>query len=81
MKLYTVKVDFDFVVVANDETEAQVMARSYAGDAFGDISKYDLDFDVYEGVPADGWDDECIPYGGDGNTRTGEYKNGDDNAP
>lgn len=74
MKLYTVTVEFDFVVVAEDEDEAREVAQSNVRQALSDISSYDLNYIVEPGVHAYGWDDQCIPYGGDGNTRTGEYK-------
>lgn len=73
-KLYTVRVSYDFVVVAEDLNDADLIARSNARDAFTDIGMFDVDIDVEEGVGAYGWDDECIPYGGDGMTTTGEYK-------
>lgn len=79
MRLYTVKVSYDFVVVADSDREAEGVARGYAKDALSDMSIHDVDVDVVEGVSAWGWDDECIPYGGDGNTRTGEYR-GDTNG-
>jgi hypothetical protein len=72
-KLYTVKVTFDYVVVADDENDADMVGRGYIRDALGDMSIHDVDLEVTEGVDAWGWDDDCIPYGGDGNTRTGEY--------
>jgi hypothetical protein len=74
MKLFTAKVSFDFVVVAEDESHAYVIARDSAREALGDMPFDAADLDVSPGVHASGWDDECIPYGGDGNTRTGEYK-------
>lgn len=74
MKLYTITVSYDYVVLAEDEDDADNVAREYAKDALFDISQYDIDVGIKEGVHADGWDDECIPYNGDGNTRTGEYK-------
>jgi hypothetical protein len=73
-KLFTVTAHFDFVVVAEDIGDAIEVAQQSARDALSDISSFDLDFDVHPGVHANGWDDECIPYGGDGNTRTGEYR-------
>ena len=72
--LYTVRLTIDYVVVADSEKEADEVAREMSTQALGDLSRYDLDIDVLPGVMADGWDDDCIPYGGDGNTRTGEYK-------
>lgn len=74
MKLYTVSVGFDFVVVADDGKEAYRVARESFKDALGDMSIHDIDLFITNGVTASGWDDECIPYGGDGNTRTIDYK-------
>ena len=73
-KLYTVRVSYDYVVAADNVEDAEVVGRGHAREALGDISIFDADIDVVEGVSAYGWDDECIPYGGDGNKRTGEYK-------
>lgn len=75
-KLYTVTVTYDYVVLAEDENDADAIARGYAKDALGDMSIFDVNVDVQEGVHAQDWDDDCIPYGGDGNTRTGEYLKG-----
>ena len=74
MKLYTVSVGFEFVVVAEDGADAHRVARESIRDALGDVSSNDIDLFVTSGVTASGWDDECVPYGGDGNTRTGDYK-------
>lgn len=80
-KLYTVSVSFDYVVVAEDVNDADLVARGYARDAMGDIGQWDIDIDVVEGVSAVGWDGDCIPYGGDGNTRTKEYLNESQSEP
>ena len=72
-KLYTVKVSFDYVVVADNVHSAYTIGADYARDALSDLSISDCDMDVTEGVHAYKWDGECIPYGGDGNTRTSEY--------
>jgi len=74
LKLYTVKVSFDFVVAANDVHDAYQVGAAEAAEAFRDLSVRDMDMDVTPGATAYKWDDECIPYGGDGNTRTSEYK-------
>ena len=74
-KLYTVTVHFDYVVVADDVNDADAVARGYIKDALSDMSVFDVDVDVEEGVSAYGWDGDCIPYGGDGNTRTKDYQN------
>ncbi len=76
-KLYTVRVSYDYVVVADDENDAYSVGIEAVRDALFDLSVHDVDIDIKEGVSAFGWDNDCIPYGGDGNTRTGEYlKNG-----
>ncbi len=73
-KLYTIRVSYDYVVVADNVEDAEAIGRGYANDALSDVGIFDIDVDVQEGVSAYGWDDDCIPYGGDGNTRTREYK-------
>lgn len=74
-KLYAVRVGYDFVVAADSLGDAYARAPLYVREALGDMSAHDVDIDIdeYDGKNADSWDDECIPYGGDGNTRTGEY--------
>lgn len=73
-KLYTVRVTYDYVVVADSVNDAYAVGQSYIKEALRDMPIQDVDLDVVEGDNAYGWDDECVPYGGDGNTRTGEYK-------
>jgi hypothetical protein len=73
-KLYTITVSYDFVVVGEDVEEAYDNGMYYLREALSDMPRDSVGIDVVPGVHADGWDDECIPYGGDGNTRTGEYK-------
>lgn len=77
MKLYTARVSFDFVVVAQTEHEAFAAALENMKEAFSDLDRYDVDLDIETGVHAYKWDDDCIPYGGDGNTRTSAYKTGE----
>lgn len=74
MKLYTVTVEFDYVVVAESEIDAEKVAQQNIRQALSDISHYDLNYVVTPGATAYGWDGDCIPYGGDGNTRTKDYK-------
>ncbi len=76
MKLYTVNVSFDFVMVADTIENAEREACYYFREAISDMPRSDIEMSVVEGVSATGWDDLCIPYGGDGNTRTSEYKKG-----
>jgi len=71
--LYTVRVSYDYVVAADGVDEAYAIGQSCIKEALYDMPINDVDVDVLEGVHAHGWDNECIPYGGDGNTRTGEY--------
>ena len=72
-KLYTVTVSFDYVVLADDVGDAIDVGRGYIKDALSDMSVHDIDIDAKFGVSAYGWDGMCIPYGGDGNTRTSDY--------
>lgn len=75
-KLYTIKITYDYVVVAEDEKSAYHTGLNSAREALLDLDIHDCDIDVTEGVHAYGWYDDCIPYGGDGNTRTGDYLKG-----
>jgi len=72
--LYTVKVSFDFVLIADDEESAKEKAKVYAADAFADTPEIHMKTDVEYGVSAKGWDGLCIPYGGDGVTTTADIK-------
>jgi hypothetical protein len=74
VKLYTVKVSFDYVVVAEDQHDAYQVGLGYVKDALSDMSIHDVDMEVTSGVSAYGWDDDCLPYGGDGRKRTRDYK-------
>lgn len=72
-KLYTVRVAYDYVVLAEDVHDAYEVGMGYMRDALSDMDRHDVDIDVVEGVKAYNWDGMCVPYGGDGNTRTSEY--------
>lgn len=79
MKLMTVTCHFEYVIVVEDDAEfvdAIDVATETVREAFSDISIFDLDLYVvpYDHYKPNDWDDLCIPYGGDGNTRTSEYK-------
>lgn len=76
LKPYFVEYTVTAVVMAEDETHAFMRAKSYRQDAMNDAD--DIDVFVRSEVKSevdliDGWDMECIPYGGDGNTRIGKY--------
>lgn len=77
MALHKVTVSFDMVVVSadNDTDELEWKARKLIKDAVSDtsLSEYRLEISDYKD-DVEGWDDECLPYGGDGTTRIGEYK-------
>ena len=73
MKPYAVEVSFTMIVMAEDENEAYTVAFDEADDAWRDTS--DKDHTVLGPVRSEddlkrhGWDGQCIPYGGDGETR------------
>lgn len=82
MKLITVRVRFDYVIVVDDDAEFKDkydIALSNLREAARDLSvdEFDAQLYDYEKVKPNGWDDMCIPYGGDGNTRTKEYLTGE----
>jgi hypothetical protein len=74
LKLFTAKITFDFVLVAEDKITAFEVALSEMREAFNDLDRNDVDIDIDPGAHAYKWDDDCLPYGGDGNTRTSAYK-------
>ncbi len=73
-KLYTVKASFDFVMAAESLELAEATAHRHIRDALNDMGEMDVETRVSVGATADGWDGDCIPYGGDGKTRTEDYK-------
>ena len=79
MKLKKVTVTFEYVIVVEDAaTEHDIfwVAATNIKDALNDMSIYDVqyDFEEYTDGSIPDWSDVCIPYGGDGNTTTGQYK-------
>lgn len=73
MKPYAVVVSFNMIVMAMDDADAYQRAQENARDAWGDT--YDPKFEVCENMKTEAdlkrykWDGQCIPYGGDGETR------------
>jgi hypothetical protein len=62
MKLYTVKMSFEFVVVADDEKQAKAAAMENSGDALGMAEYEDIAVELRPGANARGWEDPiCIP--------------------
>ena len=60
-KLWTAKVLFKYVLVADDEQSALVAARAYAGDAWDMTRDDELMVEVRPDVHAPGWDGDCFP--------------------
>lgn len=79
MKIYNVLVTFEttMVVIADDEDEAYVVAVENARQAIDDADERptaNVRGEVtHERHLRDGWDAQCVPYGGDGNTRLCQY--------
>lgn len=76
MKMWNVSYSFTAVVVADNELEAQKVARQYAMEAADDTSG-DLDITVEKEIQShmdfeQGWDGDCIPYGGPTDLRIGD---------
>lgn len=74
MKLFTVTVEFDFVMVANSQADAEAEAFQYVNEAINDLSYHDMFYSAKPGVHAIGWDDDCIPYGAEDESRIRDYK-------
>ena len=75
MPIYNVRVKFEttMVVIADDEDHAYQVAKEEARQAIDD-ERPDPDVNVRGEVTSsrhlrDGWDENCVPYGGGGNTR------------
>ena len=72
MKTYLVEITTYAVVVAEDEDHAKQVATNYKHDVLGDDRNPQVEVEREVTRLEDlehGWDGECIPYGGDGNTR------------
>lgn len=74
MALYVVEISVRTVVQADDDLHAQAVAE----DQFRDIARDErpevsVEHEVFSArcLPS-GWDLDCLPYGGDGNTRLRE---------
>lgn len=75
MKPYLIEITTHAVVMAEDEDHARSVADSYKREAFGDDPNPRIEVECEVAKLQDlehGWDGECIPYGGDGNTRLAE---------
>jgi len=75
MKMYKVELRVVAVVVAEDEAEAYQVAQDFKRDIVADDDCQDITVVGEVACPgdlSDGWDQECIPYGGDGYARVAE---------
>jgi hypothetical protein len=75
-KLYTVTCEFVYVVVADNEKQAKTVACNTAPEAFRDQSWSEMNWMITEGMHADGWEDDSVPYGGSEYKTVGEYLEG-----
>ena len=72
MKPYQVEITTIAIVMAEDEAHALQVTESEAHAIFSDDPnpRIEIDGEVTDlAKMSHGWDGECIPYGGDGNTR------------
>ena len=72
MPIYAVEITTIAVISAKDETHAVDVAYRLSGQIFNEdpSPRIEVDGEVKSlGELRHGWDGECIPYGGDGNTR------------
>ena len=72
MKLYTIEITSIAVIAAEDEEHAIKTAQSMRNQIFFDDANPRIESDgEIKNIDdlSHGWDGECIPYGGDGNTR------------
>jgi hypothetical protein len=77
-RFYAVELRTIAIVQVEDEqnaTDAEWLAEEHERDIFRDASGTSIEFDCVGEVKSvddlnlHGWEGECIPYGGDGNTR------------
>jgi hypothetical protein len=80
MKLKTVTVTFEYVIVVDDNDADYAMvdsiAREHFRDACRDLSAYEVEYDItdYSENPATDWDGMCIPYGSENDKRIKDYE-------
>lgn len=77
MKMWNVSFSYTAVVVAENELEAHKVARLHAMDVADDAGYSDMDVTVEKEIKTaadfeNGWDAECIPYGGPTDARIGD---------
>lgn len=76
LKPYMVSYTIHAVVVAEDENQAYATALDERRDVLYEADEVAVQVEREVKAPADlygKWDDQCIPYGGDGDTRIRDY--------
>ena len=74
-KLWTVKMTFEFVVVADDEKAAKAAAMENADDALGMADYDDIAVELRRGADAKGWEDPiCIPVNSTADKSIADYR-------
>ena len=76
MKLKTVRAEFEFVLVVEDDDKTPwVSAREHVKDALQDLGEDGISVSVrdYTRGSCDAWSDGDEPYGGEGGMTTGDY--------
>jgi hypothetical protein len=73
MKLFEIEITICSVVQAEDETNALMVARGSADEMLNELDSLDC-IDVTREIREaahlpNGWNIDCLPYGGDGKTR------------
>jgi len=73
-RLYRVSVEFEMVVEAENEMDAHFIAVEHAAECVSDSSPETAVYGVVKHAVElpDGWDEMCLPYGGDGEKRIGQ---------
>lgn len=71
--LFTVTVEFQYIIAAHDKIEAAKVAEKYLGEAFNDTGLTDMTMNVGDFTLPPGWNGDCFPYGGDGDLTISDY--------
>jgi len=75
LKPFSVEISIVTVVMATDSTHAMQVAEDTARESLGDVSHTDCGYGFGREIKDEkqlssiGWNGDCLPYGGDGNTR------------
>lgn len=75
LRLFAVELTVIAIVQAESEQEAEVVAESERRDICNDTDMevgFVSEVKSLKDAQSHGWDERCLPYGGDGNTTVGE---------